>query len=159
MYFQPTTVKQLIETRFGIIELLRDINQNGIWPDENPNWDLSYYENDTESQIQNNINFLNKSWLLSEIVYSNEIISVKFSKEWIDSFNAHYEETFSPIPEWASSLESRYFYVIGEVAQRKNHFLLIDIKTGIILPGEFHNSELQIVLDEYLTNTTIIKSE
>lgn len=134
------TVKELLDSINDCYGNLCDMNLNGVWPDENPNWDPNYYDSveTTAAYAKKYTDFLAKEWTLHDIKYRGEIIMVKFTSKWLLDYNAYTDNMNmrNERNEWA--VAGKMFYVIGEVAQHRGHFLVTDIETGKILPGEFH---------------------
>lgn len=141
------TVKELLDSINDCYSYLCDMNLNGVWPDANPNWDPDYYltVETTAAYAKKYTDFLAKEWTLNDIKYRGEIIMVKFTNQWLLDYNAYTDNrTFGK--EWAQA--GKTFYVMGEVAQHRGHFLVTDVSTGKMLPGEFHAYDFKILTNE-----------
>lgn len=144
------TIKELFESCQNAQNMLCDMNLNGIWPDSNPNWDENYYSDPEESKNEAKvlINYLEKKWTLSDVKYNGELILVKLSNDFrLECVNSITDNNSrKEIPYYLE--ENALFYVVGEIVQKPDHYIISCTERGILVGDThgFHGYELEIIM-------------
>lgn len=80
---------------------------------------------------------------LADVKYKGESLLVRITNSKREAVKEYYNRKSLPLPSW---YDQKLFLVIGEIAQKKGHFIVVDPKTCMIIDAlhGFHGNELEI---------------
>lgn len=81
---------------------------------------------------------------LADVKYKGETLLVRLTNSKKEAIEEYSDRMSLPLPSW---YDQELFLVIGEIAQKKGHFIVVDPKTCMIIDAlhGFHGNELEIV--------------